>query len=386
LQTFTNKMRLAVLGAIICLSVFGWAQEVTQTFEDTLLYDNFSKTEYNFPQKYNAKELFILENKQYRIKRISEEGFSIAFAKLENPVDAFELKTNIELVKTKNKQASVGVVLHGQAINNGAIVLEFTRKRRFRITKLFNNQYRYLSGTAEEQGWVKSKSLNKKGINEIKVKVSKGNYDFYINGDYVYNIFDTQYEEGNVGFVVQGNSEMTTNRFLLLSHKSSNSNLTVKDETLASGGSGITDPSFQEVIKIFKDKIDSQQAKIQSLQQQVDDCRAMLNYDTSLITRAKTLDLENSLLTKQLDSVSRVLRQAESRLIYLESLKEDIEKGSNGDLVINLTTILADIKKENKELKSQSDFYKTESEKLKEDNRILLREIDRLKYLLNSQE
>lgn len=377
-------MRLAVLGVIICLSVFGWAQEVTTTFKDTVLFDNFSTTEYNFPQKYNAKELLILENNQYRIKRISNEDYSIAFAKLDQPVAAFELRTDIQFVKTKNKSASVGVVLHGQAANNGAIILEFNGKRKFRVTKLFDNQFRYLSGTAEEQGWVKSKSIERKGTNELKVRAQNGNYDIYFNDAYVYHIYNNQYKEGKIGFFVNGASEMIAERFLLLNNSTSSENTSIKNKGLVTDGSRIEDPSFQEVIKIFKNKIDNQQAKIVSLQQQIDDCRAMLNYDTSLITRAKTLDIVNSQLTEQLDSVSRALRQAESRLVYLESLKEDVEKGSNGDLVINLTTILADVKQENKTLKSQAEQYKVETEKLKEDNRVLLREIDRLKNLLNA--
>jgi len=142
---------------------------------------------------------------------------------------------------------------------------------------------------------------------------------------------------------------------------------------------------FQEVILIFKEKIDRQQATISNLQKQVDKYRSMLNYDTTLVTRAAFLETENKVLSFKLDSTTQALNQNQSRLAYLESIKEDVEKGSNGDLVLNLTSILADLKKENKSLKKDYTDYKNTNKQLKEDNMILLREIDRLKKLIESQ-
>ena len=58
-------------------------------------------------------------------------------------------------------------------------------------------------------------------------------------------------------------------------------------------------------------------------------------------------------------------------MAYLESLKDDIEAGSNGDLVLNLTTILAEVKNENKSLKQQLAESDKEKEGLKTDNVVL---------------
>jgi hypothetical protein len=108
----------------------------------------------------------------------------------------------------------------------------------------------------------------------------------------------------------------------------------------------------------------------------------MLNYDTTLVTRAAFLETENKVLSFKLDSTTQALNQNQSKLAYLESIKEDVEKGSNGDLILNLTSILADLKKENKSLKKDYTDYKNTNKQLKEDNMILLREIDRLKKLI----
>ena len=86
------------------------------------------------------------------------------------------------------------------------------------------------------------------------------------------------------------------------------------------------------------------------------------------------------------DSLSRELNKSKKRLSYLESMKEDVEKGSNGDLVLNLTSILAESTKENKSLKQNVSAMEQENTSLKDTNKILLREIERLKYLITLKE
>ena len=155
-------MRIISFAVIISLSLLTKGQNVFTKFQDTVLYDNFSSNQYNFPQKYNALELFIVENDQYRLKRINDNSYSISYAKLDKDLTSFAIRASLSLVKTKNKKASGGLVLHGQSTGNGAIVFEINGKKRFKISKLFDNQLRYLSGTPKEQGWVKSSAINKK--------------------------------------------------------------------------------------------------------------------------------------------------------------------------------------------------------------------------------
>ncbi len=378
-------MRIISFAIIISLSLLTKGQNVFTKFQDTVLYDNFSSNQYNFPQKYNALELFIVENDQYRLKRINDDSYSISYAKLDNDISSFEIRANMMLVKTKNKQASGGLVLHGQSVGNGAIVFEINGKKRFKISKLFDNQLRYLSGTPKEEGWVKSSAINKKGKNEIRVVTEGGYYDLYINNKHVYTAYDNQFIEGKVGFYVNASSELLAYDILIKKKKKGMlaQEIGGSDST---GGGTISDPSFQEVIVLFKAKIDEQQVEIAGLQKEIDKCRSMLNYDTTLVTKSLEYQTNNKILTHKLDSTSSELRKAQKRLVYLESVKEDIEKGSNGDLVLNLTTILAELKKENKDLKKASAELKTDNAGLKKDNEVLLREIDRLKYMLNIRE
>ncbi len=375
-------MRIIAFGLIISLSLLTKGQNVFTKFQDTVLIDNFSENRYQFPQKYNAFELFIIENNQYRLKRISESSHSVSYAKIDKPLESFEVISTIQLVKTKNKMASGGLIVHGQTIGNGAIIIEINGKKRFKVSKMYEGQMRYLSGSTKGDGWVKSSAISKKGKNKIMLKVENGYYDLYINNKFVYSAFDNQFVDGNFGFFINGASEMTVSD-ILVKQEATGFGLATGNPSDTSKGNSLADPSFQEVILVFRTKIDQQQAEIERLQKEVDQCKSMLNYDTTLLSKANQLEIDNEELSLKLDSASNALTIANKRLKYLESFKEDIENSSNGDMILNLSNILADIKVENKELTQKAARLEAQNAGLKKDNEVLMREIDRLKYMLD---
>ena len=360
-------------------------QNVFTKFNDTLVYDDFSSNKYNFPQKYTALEISIIDDGNYRIKRISDNGSSYSYLKLENPLYSYEVQTSLSI---GTGGQSAGIILNGQTTVNGGILLEVNNKKRFRVTKMNGMQERLLSGSPSGNGWVKSKSLKKKSFNQITVKVQEGYYDIYFNGKYEYTATDTQFESGKVGLFTRASTEVLVTDFLVKKRSSSqaigvtqNTNQPKNNTTAESN-----DPDFQEVIMIFKTKIDQQQVEISTLQKDLDRCKSMLNYDTTLVSRSTTLEYNNKILSEKLDSTTKIVTRNKKRLEYLESLKEDVEKGSNGDLVLNLTSILADLKNENQQLKAENRTTKEQKEQVKKDNTVLLREIERLKYMLDLKE
>jgi|TARA_B110000902_G_scaffold63043_2_gene74701 hypothetical protein len=348
---------------------------------DTLVFDDFSTNSNNFPEKYNSLELTIIEDGQYRIKRIKDEGQSVAYLKTDKPLVSYEVSTRF-LVCKENKHGTGGLILHGQTSTNGGIFIEIGAKKNYRAYKINGTQQRLLSGTPKGNGWIKSKNLTKK-TNTVMVRVEDGYFDIYFNGNYSYTIYDTQYSQGNIGIFASASTEVLVNQFHL-----SKSENTLPTITSNSGNAETTtnDPAFEEVILLFKTKIDIQQKEIETLEREVNKCRSMLNYDTSLVTKTKQLTINNRFLGNQLDSTSRALTKANTRLTYLESLKEDIEAGSNGDLVLNLSSILANMKRENSTLKTTNKELNRTNSQLKNDNNVLLREIERMKYLLEIQE
>ena len=287
------------------MSLLASGQKIITKYSDTLLQDNFNGIQNNFPQKYNAFELLIIENSTYRIKRISAQSSSFALDKSLEAIDEFEMIASLELTKSKNKQASGGIVVHAQTTMNGAITIEINSKKQFKITKLFDNQSRYLTGQPANQGWVKFKHLNKKGNNKITVLTKAGYYDVYFNDRFAFTVFDNQYTSGKVGFFIGPESEMVVTNVVVLGTKKQDLSLNSSNGGTASGG--FADDNFQEVVKLLKDKIDAQQKTIATLQTEVDRCKSMLNYDTSLVSRRKELEVLNKMLIGKLDSASNEL-------------------------------------------------------------------------------
>ncbi len=370
------------------MSHYADAQNVFSIFTDTVVIDDFKSPKSNFPQKYTSSEISIIENGQYRLKRLSDQGQSISYLKTDKPIHACEVIAEIEITSESNN--GVGLVLYGQTNTNGAIFLELNEKRQFRVYKQSESKLQILSGSAKENGWLKNKKLASTGKNTIHVKMENGYIDIYFNNQFIYTAFDTEFTHGRVGVFAEKNSEIILSSYIVVRKKGQDLKAYTNPTTESSkSSSSVTfansDPSFEEVILLFKTKIDQQQVQISQLQNELDKCKSVLNYDTSLVTRSQELLKTNRKLTLKLDSTNRLLDQDKKRLEYLESLKEDIENGSNGDLVISLTTILADIKKDQQVLIDRTEFAEENSKALKTENEVLLREIKRLKYIIDTQ-
>ncbi len=372
-------MRTLLFALVFSLSYLASAQNVLTNFEQVVLSEDFQSTQSNFPQKYNAKELFMLSEQAYLIKRLDPLDFSVSYARLDNELSSFHMKAVVEL--SRSKENAGGIIVHGQNAGNGGIVLEINSKKRFRVRKLLNGQEKYLT-VSKKEGWIKSKLLKKKGSNVLEIKAAKGYYDLYLNGQYVYTVFDLQFTQGSCGLFVQGGTEMVVKEVTVMTE---GPRIIPQFEDSSTDSSVTFDPSFEEVILLFKTKIDQQQVEIKNLEFELDKCKSMLNYDTTLVMRSTDLEAENERLLYMLDSTTRALSIASRRLEFLESFREDVEAGSNGDLVLNLSTILAEIKKENATLKEENNQLKTDNQELENGNDILLREVDRLRKLLELQ-
>lgn len=365
------------------LWIVTYGQNVSIDFNDTLVYENFKlNTSAAFPQKFNTVELSIFENGTYRIHRMAPEGKSILYLKEKQLPEQYELSSTLTLSKM-TENAAGGIVCHASSTPNSALFFEINTNRKFRILKLIDNELLFLSGDAKDNGWVKNQAIEKLDPNVITLKTANGYSDFYINGTFIQSIYDFQLQAGKVGFVVGPKSEIVVED-LLIKHAQKKL-ITIDDTSPTNKTIDNQNNDFKEVILLFKTKIDKQQLTIAELQKEVDKYRSMLNYDTTLISRASGLEKENAQLASKLDSTTQALLVKESRLAYLESMREDIEKGSNGDLILNLTLILAELKKENKQIQQEKIDYQNNNEQLKEDNKVLLREIERLKNLINTQ-
>ena len=82
----------------------------------------------------------------------------------------------------------------------------------------------------------------------------------------------------------------------------------------------------------------------------------------------KVLSKENNSLKTKVEQLEKDLAQQQKRLSYLESMKEDIESQTNGDIILHLTKLLSEQKEENNQLKKEKIELQKEVSELRRRN------------------
>lgn len=348
-------MKYLSLIILLFLSKFTYGQNaprVYTTFQNVAVFDDFSYSTSRWDQKNSSTERFIISENKYRVERIKDSYFSISLAKDVPAISDFEIITSIEVEKNKeNKGASGGIIIKAQKSGNGALILEINSKRQYRfrlmkggvLTSLFSDK---------NDGWIKSINLRKKGINEIRVATKGNQYDLYINNTFERSLIETSFSEGRVGFFAYAKSSLTAHVFII---KINGKLGEVKEDKIVDEPKETesVDDTYTQLVKVFKDKIDKQQAQIEQLTEDLNVCKANLTIDTSSASTVKVLSKENTSLKTKIETLEKDLEQQQKRLSYLESMKEDIESQTNGDIILHLTKLLSEQKEENNQLKKE---------------------------------
>ncbi len=321
---------------------------VFATFENVAVFDDFSYITSRWEQKNSSNERFIISDQKYSIQRIKDSYFSITLAKDVVGLKDFELITSIEVEKSKsNKKASGGIVLKAQKTGTGAFILEINAKKQYRFRILKNGVMTSLFADKND-GWMKSSNLRTKGLNEIRVATSGNEYDVYFNNQFERSIIETSFKEGRVGFFVNAKSSMVARLFIVKINGELKDASGAKEEEVEAEEA--TDDTYTELVKVFRTKIDKQRAEINQLSEDLNICKANLSIDTASAGKVKILTKENIELKSEKDRLEMEMQEAQKRLTYLESLKEDIESQVDGDIIIHLTELLSKEKAKSKKL------------------------------------
>lgn len=357
-------MKYLSLILLLFLSKFTNGQNsprVYTTFQNVVLFDDFSNVTNRWSQKNTSSEKFLLADSKYRIERIKNSYFSISLANDVDDLADFELTTTIEIEKNKeNKYASGGIVLKAQRDGSGALIFEINNRKQFRFQLLKNGVLTPLFADKND-GWLKSKHLNKGGVNEIKIATKNSEFDVYINSKFERSIVEATFVKGRVGYYAAAQSAMSTSLFIV---KMNGALIAMDKKEEKEQDPKEIDDTYTELVKVFKAKIDKQQADIERLNEELNMCKSSLTIDTTSANKVKTLTKENNELTTKLKDLEEALNKDKKRLAYLESMKEDIESQTNGDLILHLTKLLSDQKEENRKLEAEK------TELLKEINQL----------------
>lgn len=343
------------------------ARRVFTTYQNVAVFDDFSYVTDRWDQKKTGSESLIISENVYTIQRIKDSYFTVSLARDIPALSDYEMIASIEVERDKsNKEASGGLIFNAQSSGNGALILEINNKKQFRISVLNNGHKTAMFGD-KNGGWQKSKYLNKKGINEIRLVTQGNEYDLYFNDVYERSFIQTSFSSGKVGFFADARSTMLARLFIIKINGQLDETPAKKKEEVSETTSG-GDDTYVELVKVFRDKIDKQQAEIAKLTEDLNICKANLSIDTASVSKVKVLKEENIKLKEDLKKLESDVEQAKKRLAYLESMKEDIESQTNGDLIIHLTELLAKEKEKNKKLTAEKQELQKEVGELRRRN------------------
>ena len=117
----------------------------------------------------------------------------------------FYIKSKVLLAPLGTSESSVGVIFLAQRGGKGGFVFEINKKKKFRITDLGTNAYITKEG---DNGWLKSKNIAPPTRNNtVEIKGFRGQFDIYINGNYIYSFVNSSYESGKFGTYIGPSAE-----------------------------------------------------------------------------------------------------------------------------------------------------------------------------------
>jgi hypothetical protein len=353
---------------ILLVSLFVNGQNVFTKFDQLSTYEEFEQINDNWEQRYTPSELITTQNNRYLMRRHVDMAFSTAFPK--NAVELDNAQVSISFTLPKKGPNSGGIMLWANATGNSSLFIEINEKGRMRVKKLSESGQSILSGTKND-GWFKTKGFLKGQYNNLMIKAENGYFDIYLNEKFQRGFVDVQIKKGRVGLFVNASSQIEVDYFSIYTTVNT---IPQKQEEVKK-----EENPMDDVLVLFRNKIDAQQKDILKLQNELNACKASAGVDTSARRANKELALKNQELSKQIGALETELETKRKRLQYLESMKEDLEKSANGDLIISLTELLA---KEKKELSA----LKEDNEKKKLEIFTLQKQLEELKFKISQLE
>ena len=350
---------------ILIISVLSINFIDAQTIKDDAYKNRYLKEDFNMPGDYfpivtTNENYFIIDDGDYLMSRNNNESEYAVIAN-SSLINNFILKTSVRIGPSKNKNASIGVIMKAQQDGKGAIVFELNKKGEYRLKKLIKNEYINISNS-ENNGWIKNNEIKTEDlVNKIEIRCENNLYEILINNFYI-NSFEIQnFKEGYTGIIISPATKVRLDYFYL-NKKGEKNNLEL-----------FKNQNHREIKKVDQD-IEKKYEKIQTenntqKQEIVKLKKQIKNYNIENIrkneienNKLEILEQENSNLKNKLQIVENKNIKQINKLKEQDSIlhKLQIENQKLQDNISNenqLTELfnkqLSEIKKENKELKNK---------------------------------
>ena len=131
-------------------------------YTELVYREDFSKENEDWPFISSYENLFGIDKDEYFMHRMNP---NLPYALMSNwkmSVETFNILTALKLGPADQANQSIGVIFLVQPDGQGAIVFEINKFKQYRIKQLDGKFYRYLTGTKEDQGWVKNSVVKTK--------------------------------------------------------------------------------------------------------------------------------------------------------------------------------------------------------------------------------
>jgi hypothetical protein len=337
------KYLFKIIVIIIFLSgnIISGQEILVDDFTNQIVHENFYEKTDVFPIQKSGENFFIIDDNEYLVSR-NNSNSEYAIILESDLISNFFLKTSVRLGPSKNKNASIGIIIKADTEFNRAIILEVNRKGEFRIKELSNDKYIFLTGKSRKNGWVRNKNINKENLhNEIEVRNKKNNLNFIVNGKIISSLEIQKFNKGYCGLLIGADSKARIKYYYL------NSN----------GDEKILKNKTEEIKKIEKEQI-SEEKTFENSQE----INAIKNKNNSLKESLKTLEalkLINSELEEkklQLSNINleskNIINNKENQINQLEGIIKEkeisAEKSKN-----TINDLKSDLNIKEKEIKTK---------------------------------
>ena len=198
-----RKILITLLLLSTILLTNGVAQQISATaYNKEIIHEDFNTEGNFFPIVTTTENYFILDKGDYFLCRNNKDSEYTIIAG-NSSINNFILKTAIRIGPSKNKKASIGIIIKAQQDRKGAIIFEINKKREYRIKQLLGDTYKILSGDSKKGGWVKNKTINGSDKhNTVEIHTENNIYDVYVNNDYLTTFFIPDYTSGSCGIII----------------------------------------------------------------------------------------------------------------------------------------------------------------------------------------
>lgn len=310
------KYLFKIIVIIIFLSgnIISGQEILVDDFTNQIVHENFYEKTDVFPIQKSGENFFIIDDNEYLVSR-NNSNSEYAIILESDLISNFFLKTSVRLGPSKNKNASIGIIIKADTEFNRAIILEVNRKGEFRIKELSNDKYIFLTGKSRKNGWVRNKNINKENLhNEIEVRNKKNNLNFIVNGKIISSLEIQKFNKGYCGLLIGADSKARIKYYYL------NSN----------GDEKILKNKTEEIKKIEKEQI-SEEKTFENSQE----INAIKNKNNSLKESLKTLEAlklinseleENKLQLSNINLESKnIINDRENKINQLEGIIKEKE-------------------------------------------------------------